>query len=130
MARGRRRSYAELEAEFQRVELERTATVTALQNYVNQEGHISVRRGCYRARIIGARRADGGVVVVTFDPGGQSPHSAAYFTGDWITEQTEHLRNLAIKGDRVQEDFRNLVYEVSRMYHAALSGETDPLEVR
>lgn len=83
----KRISYADLSAELQRVQRSESMLSVVLNLVLNGKPdateRVTVQSGeSYTLKLYGAKRADGGTVLVTFKCKGQSPHTAAYLLDD------------------------------------------------
>lgn len=126
MSRPRKATYRELADEIERLRSDNGAMVVAINGLVPESGFVFFRgKAGYSARMVGARRADGGIVIVTYNPGTQQPFSTAYWTEKWLGEEMERLKHLAFDKDPLAVAYRELVYRVNEGYRRAQRAEDE-----
>ena len=69
-----------------------TVNYLAVNDLANGAVHWLPQDGVYRVGIMRPDSASGGYVLVTFDPGGQSPSTCAYGFDDWQRDMAEAAR--------------------------------------
>lgn len=80
------KSYAECEAAYTSADKRAGLTDGALQYLARGEVNAVRRIGAYRVTVLGASRSHGGMVLVTYAPGGQLPSSHAEYADHWTYE--------------------------------------------
>lgn len=95
------RSYAECEEQWRLKDRLYSINSLALHLVLHGRRDGWKRIGNYSVAVYGADRCDGGIVIFTFAPAGQKPHSSAYYAHDWASET---IRTAHLWGDRKEAE--------------------------
>jgi hypothetical protein len=84
-----RKSQEQWKKDFDKLSTDNAITAMALNVAISGKFSHKIRKGNYTVRLANLTNASGGILVLTFHPKGQKPHSAAYYAEQWAQRTIE-----------------------------------------